>query len=54
MLHQIDPIEQTAPKKKEAYTQVGKEPVFPMKIIGKMKRERLAKVCPKPVKKLCI
>jgi hypothetical protein len=47
-------MEQMAPKKKEAYTQVGSEPVLPIKIIGKMKRDRLARVWPKPVKKLCI
>jgi hypothetical protein len=35
ILHQILPIEQTAPKKKEAYTQVGKEPVFPIKSLEK-------------------
>jgi hypothetical protein len=54
MLHQIDPMEQIAPKKKEAYTQVGNDPVLPIKIKGKMNRERFAKVWPKPVKKLCI
>ena len=54
MLHQIDPILTTAPRKKEANTQVGNFPVVPTKIIGKMNRLRLLKVCPNPVKKLCI
>jgi hypothetical protein len=54
MLHQIVAIEQTDPKKKEAKTQFGIAPVFPIMIIGKIKRERLASVCPRPVKKLCV
>ena len=53
MLHKIDPIEQAAPKKKEAKTQVGSFPVLPIKIMGKINKETLASVCPKPVKKLC-
>jgi hypothetical protein len=54
MLHQILPIEHTAPKKNDANTQVGNLPVVPIKIMGNMKRLRFARVCPKPVKKLCI
>ena len=52
MLHQTEPMEQAAPRKKEAKTQVGSLPVLPIKIIGKINKETLASVCPKPVKKL--
>ena len=53
MLHKMEAMEQTAPKKNEAKTQVGNLPVLPIKIIGKINNETLASVCPKPVKKLC-
>jgi len=53
MLQHIEPKEQAAPKKNEANTHVGNLPVFPIKINGNIKRETLASVCPKPVKKLC-
>ena len=49
----MEPIEQAAPKKNEAKTQVGNLPVFPINIIGKINKETFANVCPKPVKKLC-
>ena len=52
ILHKIEPIEHIAPRKKEANTQVGSLPVLPMKMSGKINNETLARVCPKPVKKL--
>jgi hypothetical protein len=48
----IEPMEQAAPRKKEAKTHVGSLPVFPIKIMGKIKREIFARVWPNPVKKL--
>jgi hypothetical protein len=40
----MEPMEQIAPKKKDAYTHVGKEPVLPINIKGKMNKDKLARV----------
>jgi len=52
MLHQMEPMEHIAPRKKDAYTQLGNAPDLPIIIIGKTNSDTLARVCPKPVKKL--
>ena len=42
ILHKTVPIEQIAPKKNDAYTHVGKEPVVPIKIKGKINKDKFA------------
>jgi hypothetical protein len=39
ILHHIEVIDNTDPRKKEAYIQLGNEPVYPTKTIGNKKRE---------------
>src|SRR5205085_1543858 len=52
-LHQTEPTEQIDPSINEAKTQFGILPVCPIMIKGNRYKEKLARVCPKPVKKLC-
>ena len=53
ILHHTLVIEHIAPNVNDAKTQFGILPVLPIKISGKISKEKLASVCPKPVKKLC-